>query len=272
VYKGGSWTDLLVRAGLLAPPSELESSACARLGSLLHIDEPTRLRALGRTLDATSSLSVRERRWLAMLDFQLHHRGVLRTAEETIEYFAARPRAQRELLELSDALAERIATADDVYPVSEWPLALHRHYGRREIMAAVGYVEPGKKGKTPQGGIVKLEADKRELLLVTLDKSGKSFSPTTRYRDYAISPTLFHWETQSAASSSRPSGRRYIESPGNGWSFYLFVRTDPDAAYAFAGPARHVSHTGDRPIAITWVLQHALPAGLYQEYATLAEG
>src|SRR5690242_21494866 len=40
----------------------------------------------------------------------------------------------------------------------------------------------------------------RELLFVTLDKSGKDYSPTTRYRDYAISPELFHWETQSAAS------------------------------------------------------------------------
>jgi hypothetical protein len=86
-----------------------------------------------------------------------------------------------------------------------------------------------------QGGILQLKDVKRELLFVTLDKSGKDFSPTTRYRDYAISPELFHWETQGAASVSRPTGRRYLDSHTNGWSFYLFVRTDPEATFAFLG-------------------------------------
>jgi hypothetical protein len=109
-------------------------------------------------------------------------------------------------------------------------------------------------------------------LFITLDKSDKSFSPTTRYRDYAISPTLFHWETQSVANVHSESGRRYLESPTNGWRFYLFVRTDPDAPYAFCGAGVYQAHEGNRPIAVTWRLQHALPAALYQRYATLAQG
>ena len=133
-------------------------------------------------------------------------------------------------------------------------------------------MKPGDKGKLPQGGILKLEEEQREILLVTLDKSDRSFSPSTRYRDYAISPSFFHWETQSWASVSRPSGRRYVESAENGWTFHLFIRTDPEAAYAYAGPAGYVQHEGDRPIAITWRLEHALPAVLYQRYATLAQG
>ena len=36
-------------------------------------------------------------------------------------------------------------------------------------------------------------------------------------------------------AASRPSGRRYIESSGNGWSFYLFVRTDTRADSLLAG-------------------------------------
>ena len=59
---------------------------------------------------------------------------------------------------------------------------------RREIVAAIGYIKPEKKKATPQGGILKLDEQRREILLVTLDKSATSFSPTTRYRDYAISP------------------------------------------------------------------------------------
>ena len=107
---------------------------------------------------------------------------------------------------------------------------------------------------------------------MTLDKSGASFSPTTRYRDYAISRTLFHWETQAAASRERPSGRRYLDSPRNGWRFYLFVRTDPKARYAFLGPALFDSAKGDRPIGITWRLEHAIAGALFAELATLAQG
>ena len=113
---------------------------------------------------------------------------------------------------------------------------------------------------------------KRELLFVTLDKSDRGFSPSTRYRDYAISRDRFHWETQGAASVARPSGRRYVESPGNGWSFYLFVRADRASPYGFLGPVTYVSHAGDRPIAIVWRLEHAMPAALFDEFALLAQG
>jgi hypothetical protein len=50
------------------------------------------------------------------------------------------------------------------------------------------------------------------------------------------------------------------------------VRTDPDSPYAFCGPASYQKHEGDRPIAITWRLDHPLPAALYQQFATLAQG
>jgi hypothetical protein len=155
--------------------------------------------------------------------------------------------------------------------VPEWPLALHRHYGRREIAAAVGHVEAGDKAVSLQTGILGLP-NQRELLFVTLDKSGKSFSPTTRYRDYAISPELFHWETQAGASISRPSGKRYFESRTNGWQFFLFVRTDPESTFAFLGPVTYETHSGDRPIAITWRLRTPMPASLYERYATLRPG
>jgi hypothetical protein len=207
---------------------------------------------------------------LAMLSIQLEPRGVIPTAEATMARLST-PVIQQEVRELCEILSDRVPLPEDVFPVPEWPLALHRHYSRFEIAAAVGYKRPGEKSGVPQGGILKLKGQ-RELLFITLDKSAKSFSPTTRYRDYAISPELFHWETQSVASVHSGSGRRYIESPHNGWCFFLFVRTDPEAFYAFCGPAVHRSHEGDRPIAVTWRLEHALPAALYQRYATLEQG
>lgn len=275
VYRPGfGWTKIRRLAGIDSGADEETEDLSRRIGRLTHIDEPSRLRTYADALRAAPeggrpSLSSIDRARLHMLEHQLHHRGTLRAAEDTVAYFASRPAAVAELGELTEVLEERIPLPDERYPIADWPLALHRHYGRREIVAAVGFVRPGAKAKVPQGGILRLADSKRELLFVTLDKSGSGFSPSTRYRDYAISRDRFHWETQSVASVARPSGRRYI-SPDSAWSFHLFVRTAPKMPYAFLGPVHYESHAGDRPIAITWRLEHALPATLFDRYATLA--
>jgi hypothetical protein len=63
-------------------------------------------------------------------------------------------------------LGDRLGLAEETYPVATWPLALQRQYMRREIVAAVGFVKPGKKGVTPQSGILMLPEEKREILFV----------------------------------------------------------------------------------------------------------
>lgn len=273
VYEGGGgWTTVRRAAGLIAErENEAEDATSERLGRLLHVDEPTRFASWRRVSDApVLAVSDVERARLAMLSIQLEPRGIVPTIEATATRLST-PNIREELRELCEVLADRVPLPADVFPEPEWPLALHRHYTRFEIAVAVGYKRAGDKAGVPQAGILKVSGQ-RELLFITLDKSDKSFSPTTRYRDYAISNQLFHWETQSVASVNSESGRRYIESPQNGWRFFLFVRTDPDAPFAFCGPATYRSHEGDRPIAITWQLAHALPAALYQRYATLEQG
>jgi len=267
------WTGLRRLAGVLDADEDTEDLS-RRLGWLTHVDEPSRLRAYQSLLNAATegravTLSPTDDVRVRMLDFLLEHRGVMPTAEEWARSFASRPMIVAEFGELREVLEDRVSLAADAYPVPDWPLALHRHYVRREILAAVGFVGPGDKKTVTQGGLLRLPDSKRELLFVTLDKSGKRFSPAIRYRDYAISSDRFHWETQNVASVARPSGQRYIDSPRNGWSFFLFVRTDPEAAYAFLGPVRYESHAGDRPIAITWRLEHTMPAALFDAYATL---
>ena len=129
-------------------------------------------------------------------------------------------------------------------------------------------VGKGAKPPTWQTGVWWDAESRSDLFAFTLDKSVGSFSPTTRYRDYAISRELIHWESQSATSVDGETGRRYIASGREGTNVVLFgrLRSD-DRAFWCLSTARYRSHEGDRPIAFVWELDHPLPADLYTAFA-----
>jgi hypothetical protein len=86
-----------------------------------------------------------------------------------------------------------------------------------------------------------------DLFVFTLDKTSGQFSPTTRYRDYAISRELLHWESQSTTRAASPTGQRYQRHEANGSHVLLFARLNTaERAFLFLGPARSVSHVGCR--------------------------
>jgi hypothetical protein len=113
-----------------------------------------------------------------------------------------------------------------------------------------------------------IEAAHTDLLAITFDKSGRSFSPTTRYRDYAISRDLIHWESQSTTAADSPTGRRYQQHGPDPSHILLFARHRPtDIAFRFLGPATYVAHRSERPMAITWRLHRQLPSELLASFA-----
>ena len=89
------------------------------------------------------------------------------------------------------------------------PLPSGDPYPRPRIAAAHGHTDKRGALVLPQTGVLWDEATQTDLLFITLEKSDADFSPTTRYADYPISPTLFHWESQNSASPDTPTGRRY---------------------------------------------------------------
>jgi hypothetical protein len=150
------------------------------------------------------------------------------------------------------------------------PLEVHARNTRREIQAAFG---DGANLIPPRwdSGVKWLADSKVDLFAFTLDKSSGDFSPTTRYRDYAISRDLIHWESQSATSLASPTGQRYLNHVAMGTAVVLFARLRADdRAFWCLGPASYVSHEGERPIAITWQLEHRLPADLFTQFAAAA--
>lgn len=90
--------------------------------------------------------------------------------------------------------------------------------------------------RTPfQAGVLALNDRKTELLFVTLDKR-EGYHERIAYHDYAISAERFHWQSQNSAGPETMAGRRYLESPGNGWRFQLFVRAAKGEPYRACGP------------------------------------
>lgn len=184
------------------------------------------------------------------------------------------PAIRQELVEILAILEDRAAhVATPLEQTLGWkapvPLSIHSRYRRDDILAAFGIMTPERPHAIREG--VKFEPVTRsDLFFVTLEKADKHYSPTTRYRDYALSPKLFHWESQSTTSVASPTAQRYVNHREQGTHILFFVReTKWDGSqtlpYVFLGPADYVSHSGERPIAITWRLRIPMPAELFQQ-------
>jgi hypothetical protein len=147
------------------------------------------------------------------------------------------------------------------------PLAIHARYTRVEILAAFGVGDTARVAPW-QSGVYWAKAALSDLLAFTLDKTSGGFSPTTRYKDYAISRDLVHWESQSVTRASSPTGQRYQRHAALGTSVMLFARGRSDErAFYFLGPATYVKHEAELPMAITWRLHHPLPGDLFAAFA-----
>lgn len=258
IYQAGGMTALRRLAGQL-PPGD-DGGVNRRLRALLHIDDPGRLQVL-EDLEAAPPL---ER---LMVGYQLFHEAT-DCFEPSDWLVRLSPELRGELAELAEALRPRVHALESPWISPGWPLRLHRRYERREVQTAVRHATPARR-PSHREGVLRLADAKAEILFVTLDKSRGSFSPTTSYRDYAISRERFHWESQNSASEDSQAGRRYIEQARNGWRFFLFVRESLDDAFVALGPVHYEKHVGERPMGITWRLEYSLPAALFEKFAAL---
>jgi hypothetical protein len=244
------------------------------IGRLLHIDDQERIGAYQRILASRppriDTLSERDRRLVHMLVAAVGDRVISRdmTIQEAADILWAHPTVRAELRELLGVLADRVDHMHVPLPGHpDVPLQIHARYSRIEILAAVG-MSRGAKVAAWQSGVYEAKAASADLLAFTLDKSSGGFSPKTRYRDYAISRTLIHWESQSNTRADSDTGLRYRNHVREGRSILLFTRLRADdRAFWFLGPATYRSHVGEKPMAISWELTHALPGDLYAAFA-----
>jgi len=270
-----SWSELREAAGLAVaaagPNDDQLRRACGRM---LHIDDLNRIDNFQKFLSSgppdIDALSVHDQRVLRMLVASLAGTVVGRSAtlEAATGLLWQHPQVIAELKEVLQVLRHGVNHVHQ--PLAEKvevPLRVHARYTRVEILSAFGLGDAAVPPEWREGVRFVRDAS-TDLFVFTLDKTAGQFSPTTRYKDYAISRDLIHWESQSTVRESSETGRRYQTHEAMGSSILLFARLRSDErAFWFLGPATYVSHTGELPMAITWRLRHPLPGDLFAQFA-----
>ncbi|MFF4759046.1 DUF3427 domain-containing protein [Streptomyces sp. NPDC001292] len=280
-----SWTTVLRRAGLIEEPAPAEEATLLkRVHAFLHVDDPERADAYLRLLQDGAppyeELSYTDQAYARMLFFNLwDNAGGFTSFQEGLETLRSQRVFRDELRQLLSYVIERA----DHFPIplpgrlGHVPLKIHSAYNRSEILAALGVARFG--GQMPlfwSQGVQWVEELQTDALFITSEKNEKDFSPTVRYKDYALSPTLFHWESQNTTEANSRTGTRYQQHDQRGSQVLLFIRryknTDigKPQPWMLLGPATYQSHTGSKPMAVTWRLKHELPADVWTYSAITA--
>ncbi|WP_168582820.1 DUF3427 domain-containing protein [Gephyromycinifex aptenodytis] len=273
-----SFTLLRRKAGLLTTPeSPLEESLRKRVRALTHVDDPERAAVYDRLLRLDTSyagLCPRGQAFAKMLYFTLYRTGGHASYDEGLAQARAVTTVAQECRETIAIAADqtRRPVHSSAGPLAALPFVVHASYQQDEVLAGLGHAHLGRVASSFREGVLHVgdsPAGPVDAFFVTLKKSEAAYSPTTMYADYPISPTLFHWESQSGTTLASPTGQRYLSGTS---TVLLFVRREKStefgtAPYLFLGRARYVSHHGERPIAITWRLDTAMPAELYTDTA-----
>lgn len=280
LLKNKSWSEWQSLARHGSAPADPDLNACrqAHRRVLLRTD-PNQLAQLARYADPDQPLE-------SMPDLLHESDGVgmhyvlwgkkgsdvgVSNLADSLAKWRRNPNALRDLREIVEHTRRHPAfpTATIQLP---FPCRLRQHaaYGSGEIKAALGLCTLEKSGPTGVG-VLHAEALKCYVHLVTFRKSEQDFSPTTQYRDYPISRTQLHWESQSTVAQHSATGQNLINFQARGYTILFFARLekrieDEASPFIFLGPAeRLISVEGNRPIAMVWELAHPIPAALFEE-------
>nr|WP_304412050.1 DEAD/DEAH box helicase [Citricoccus sp. CH26A] len=288
VYRSGSngrsWTTLKMRADHAEPRAGVtpaEVSQILRASSLLHVDDHERAKAYLRLLRDDihiTELTGRDKSFAEMLYFTtIHQKGRFDSLDEAFGWVRTQTRFVAEVEEIF----EHTLSSTRVNPTptalgTMVPLLAHAHYRREEILSALGIrTFDSSPDMAHVSGVAWSKKYSTDALLINLRKSERDFSPTTMYRDYAISRDQFHWESQNNTRVTSSTGRRYATKESNGSNTLLFVRETPSndigtAPFVCLGTADLNSWHGERPMQVTWDLHREMPLEVFRVASAVA--
>lgn len=286
IYKYASFSRLAARADAIDDFSEPIEETMTKAFARFAVADSRRwisfmLRYLPRINEISpSQLTDIEKRMLQMFYVTVWGKPAAdwedASVRENIAALAESPVMLAELIELLNYRFDQIDFIDEPVALGfDCPLDLHCTYTRDQLLVALDFMKPD----TVREGVKWLPEKKLDVFFVTLNKADKDYSPTTMYNDYSISPTLFHWQSQSTTAEDSPTGQRYIHHVEKGSRVLLFVRefkqdnvSNSASAYTFLGTATYVKHDGSKPMNITWHLDKPIPAKFLKKTNKLAIG
>lgn len=299
IYRAGdrekNWNAILRGAGLLDTQlSDVDNALLRKVHRLLHIDDVYRLDQFERLLvgDYTQwqSQSESQRRWTSMFFWNLFEDGKDPSTGNiwsSIDFAISKLRNSidfvSEVKSLFEVLRFQLKAMGDKFDLLalDHPLVAHATYTRFELLGALGFAriagssiyEDGntKTLENAREGVYFIPEAKLDLFLVTLQKSEK-LSPSVQYHDYAISPNLFHWESQNKTSVDSDTGQRYINQKPGKSDVLIAVREKANGVngtihFKLLGPADYVKHEGSKPIAIWWKLRISMDPDTFEQAA-----
>ncbi|MDF5753642.1 DEAD/DEAH box helicase [Spongiactinospora sp. TRM90649] len=276
------WTLLLRRAGLLREVgSPMEDQLGRRIRALLHVDDRRRVDAYKRLIQADGprygECSPVDQAFARMLCFSFwRDGGNFGSYDEALQRLRGEDALCDEIRQVLAYSADRPPhVGRSLQPDLEAvPLVVNARYSGDEVLAAIGWASfGGSVPSTMREGVAWSPATKCDALFVTLHKNDREFSPQTMYRDYALTPELFHWESQNRTGENSATGLRYRNHEAERSHILLFTRERKEnesghpEPFVFHGTARYVEHRGERPMAITWKLDEEMPADLFRRAA-----
>jgi superfamily II DNA or RNA helicase/HKD family nuclease len=271
VLEKKTWSEWKSLAGLLPEPNDPDLPWLKKsIANVCNRNSPTCLKRIKCCLDSKfkSFDDTNESNMLFSLLFARGTKGLEdKNQFKPDECAINNPTVMTDLNEIVEYCLDN-TTAKVGYLYSGLPLELHACYGNDEIQAAFG--RNTKTQNTQKGlGVLHFPAKKAYALLVTLKKSEKDFSESTRYKDYPINTTLFHWESQSKTRQIHNDAMNLIRHRERKYEIFLFVRVENkvdglSVPYQFLGRVNQKEYYGERPITFVWELEHCMPAELLE--------
>jgi hypothetical protein len=280
-----SWSQVCRAADLDVQPSPPgqdageEEQLLTRVRALAHVDDLPRLDTYRRLIQFPAlegDLSPAEQMLATILYFSLWPAGRATSAVDGLRRLQDFPAVIDELEQVWDVARDRIPHVS--YPLTrhgltDLPLRVHARYSREEMLAGLGwaYCDPAG-GRPPQGhaaGTREIKILDADAFDITWQKAETAYSPTTMYRDYAISPREIHWESPNNLDGDSATTLRYVQHQAHDRHILLFAREAKQGPLGtqplmFLGPATYVAHEGARPVAFRWKLDRPLPMEFFE--------
>ncbi len=206
--------------------------------------------------------------------------GGFNSLEESIKKIGVNKVLVDEIIEVLEILIDRIDFKEvNIQLPYKQPLRLHARYTRDQILVAfkMSTFETASSNRIG-GGVAENKKINTEILFVDLIKSEEDFSPTTMYNDFAISETLFHWQSQNQTRNDKGKGLTYINHKSLGKRILLFVRERTKdeygntMGYIFIGDGNLKEYYGSKPMSIKWELSEPMPHYFWKDIAKMSVG